>query len=349
MFSFRTTPLLEQEDLTLRRGRIAVLDDETAWHPQYGEYLYYTLARYRNAVRLESLSDARTLGECNAVVIEHQHTGTRFDAFLKQLRDFFLELNRAPKPLSVYIIDRFNPSGRAVEGGHYDGLPHKHGLTLGEIANMYYSEMNASFPLHIISAAAGDAARELMPWCIPQEGGFGSLFSSNFMSGSYLWNGTNVSCGMGTMRPFEMFGAPFMRSLERGKDLAWGDALTWNDVDSPVYDKGVYMRWCSFTPYAGLYAGQKCYGFQMIPNPGEPAYHSLLHTLRLIRFVAASCPEFTLNERMDSLAGSEAVMAWLRGESSYEALREAVKTDEQKWLRKAKKYLLYDEALFRVK
>ena len=98
-----------------------------------------------------------------------------------------------------------------------------------------------------------------------------------------------------------------------------------------------------------LLPGNLCYGFQMIPNPGEPAYHSLLHTLRLIRFVAASCPEFTLNERMDSLAGSEAVMAWLRGESSYEALREAIKTDEQKWLRKAKKYLLYDEALYRVK
>ena len=349
MFSFRTTPLLEQEDLTLRKGRIAVLDDATAWHPGTGEYLYYTLARYRDAVRVASLEERSTLEKCDAVVIEHQCTGNRFDPFLKPLRAFFLEQNRVARPLSVYIIDRLNPSGRAVEGCHYDGLPHKHGLTTGEIANMYYSEMNATFPLHIISATANDAARELMTWTIPQPCGFASLFSANFMGGAYLWNGTNVSCGEGTTRPFEVFGAPFMKRLERGRDFAWEDALTWNDVDSPVYDKGVYMRWCSFTPVAGLYAGQECFGFQMIPNAGEPNYHSLLHTLRLIRFVAEKCPEFALNDRMEFLAGNDVVMQYLHGAADYDTLREALKTEEQKWLRKAKKYLLYDEPLYRVK
>ena len=349
MFSFRTTPLLEQEDLTLRRGRIAVLDDATAWHPQYGEYLIYTLARYRNVVRLASLEDRETLESADAGVIEHQCTGSRFDPFLKPLRAFLLEQNLSKKPLSVYIVDRFNPSGRCVEGGHYDGLPHKHGLTTGELANMYYSEMNATFPLHIISAAANDAARELMPWSIPQECGFGALFSAMFLSGATLWDGTNVSCGEGTMRPYEVFGAPFMARLERGRDFVWENALTWNDVDSPVYDRGAFMRWCTFTPQAGLYAGQLCHGFQMIPNPGETGYNALLHTLRLIRFVRETCPEFAFNDRMDSLAGSETVMDYLRGTAGYDTLRTFLKSEEQKWLRKAKKYLLYDEPLYRVK
>ncbi len=349
MFSFRTTPLLEQEDLTLRRGLLAVLEDPTAWHPQYGEYLHYTLARYRNVVPLASLQDVATLEKADAVIIEHQDTGTRFDPFLKQLRAFFLEQNRSEKPLSVYIIDRFNPSGRTVEGGHYDGLPHRHGLTMGEIANMYYTEMNATFPLHIISAAANDAARELMPWSIPQECGLSHLFSAVFMSGSSLWRGTNVSWGEGTARPLEMFGAPFLQRLERKRDFVWENALTWNDVDSPVYDKGVYMRWCSFVPEAGLYAGQRCFGFQMMPNPGEPQYHSLLHALRLIRFVAENCPEFAFNEQMDSLAGSEEVMAYLRGTIPYDDVRDHIKSEEQKWLRKAKKYLLYPDPLVRVK
>ncbi len=349
MFSFRTTPLLEQEDLTLKRGLLAVLDDPTAWHPQYGEYLHYTLARYRNVVPLASLQDGATLEKADAVVIEHQDTGTRFDPFLKQLRDFFLEQNRSAHPLSTYIIDRFNPSGRTVEGGHYDGLPHRHGLTMGEIANMYYTEMNATFPLHIISATANDAARELLPWSIPQECGLKHLFSARFMSGSCLWRGTNVSWGEGTDRPLEMFGAPFMQRLERKRDFVWENALTWNDVDSPVYDKGVYMRWCSFVPVAGLYAGQRCFGFQMIPNPGEAQHHSLLHTLRLIRFVADNCPEFAFNSQMDSLSGNEEVMAYLRGSVTYDNLRDNIKGEEQKWLRKAKKYLLYPDALVRVK
>ena len=81
-------------------------------------------------------------------------------------------------------------------------------------------------------------------------------------------------------------------------DFAWEDALTWNDVDSPVYDRAVYMRWCCFTPGYGLYAGQECFGFQMIPNPGETQYNSLLHTLRLMRFVKEHCPEFDFYDRM---------------------------------------------------
>ena len=140
-----------------------------------------------------------------------------------------------------------------------------------------------------------------------------------------------------------------MKRLERGRDFVWEDALTWNDVDSPVYDKAMYMRWCSFTPASGLYAGQECFGFQMIPNPGETQYHALLHTLRLIRWVRENCPEFAFNSRMDFLAGNEAMMDFLRGAVDYEALRDTVKTEEQKWLRKAKKYLLYDEPLYRVK
>ena len=151
------------------------------------------------------------------------------------------------------------------------------------------------------------------------------------------------------MRPYEMFGAPFMKRLQRGRDFVWENALTWNDVDSPVYDRGVYMRWCSFTPASGLYAGQECFGFQMIPNPGEPQYNALLHTLRLIRFVRETCPEFAFNERIDSLAGSDTVVSYLRGDTDYDTIRDHLKSEEQKWLRKAKKYLLYDEPLYRVK
>ncbi|MCF0173552.1 MAG: DUF1343 domain-containing protein [Bacteroidales bacterium] len=349
MFSFRTTPLLEQEDFVLRRRPIAVLDDCTAWHPNYGEYLADTLARYRNVTKVTGLKLGNIPPECRALVIEHQDTGNRFDPFLKELRDFFLDLNRSEDPISIYIIDRFNPSGRQVEGVHHDGIPHKHGLTIGEIANMFYTEIGAHFPLHIISANANDAGRELMPWSIPQECGFGTLFSSVFMSGGYLWKGTNVSCGEGTLRPYEMFGAPFMKNLVTSGDFAWGDALTWNDVDSPLYNRSVWLRQCEFIPQYGLYEGEKCYGFQLLPNPAEHNYNSLLHTLKLISFVRSACPEFRFNSKMGALAADERIESYLKGETDYETLRTHLRTEEQKWLRKAKKYLLYDEQLYRIK
>ena len=43
MFSFRTTPLLEQPDLVLKGGKLGLLCNQAAWNPEYGEYLFETL------------------------------------------------------------------------------------------------------------------------------------------------------------------------------------------------------------------------------------------------------------------------------------------------------------------
>ena len=46
MFSFRTTSLLEQPDLVLKRGKLGVLCNQTAWDPERGEYLFETIAKH---------------------------------------------------------------------------------------------------------------------------------------------------------------------------------------------------------------------------------------------------------------------------------------------------------------
>ncbi|NTV18426.1 MAG: DUF1343 domain-containing protein, partial [Bacteroidales bacterium] len=45
MFSFRTSPLLEQPDSVLRSGKVALLCNQASWHPQTGEYLFETLSK----------------------------------------------------------------------------------------------------------------------------------------------------------------------------------------------------------------------------------------------------------------------------------------------------------------
>ena len=52
MFSFRTTPLEEQGDLVLRNGKLGLLCNQTAWHPESGEYLFETLSRRGNLKRV---------------------------------------------------------------------------------------------------------------------------------------------------------------------------------------------------------------------------------------------------------------------------------------------------------
>lgn len=374
MFSFRTTPLAEQPDKVLNTGRVGVLCNQVAWNPEQGEYLFETLYKKGNLKKVlipqkgiseidaldfkgcqfvpfygtdeESLSfQAQQLEDLDALVIELQDIGSRYYYTASTLYNLFQTLHYNDISLSVYILDRENPTGREVEGTMIspelasplgiEGLPHRHGLTIGELANLFYTEIGAKFPLHIVSYLVRSATKFMMPWSIPPSFDISGLFTCNFYSGQYLWNGTNVSCGEGTARPYELFGAPFMKSLlKMDQDL--------------IADPGVFIRWTKFSPLFGKCASEDCYGFQLLPNPGVQ-YHSLAHTIRLMHFVADNCKEFSVNDSFESLLGDSQLSQYILEGGDWTEIKEHIKVEEQRWIRKAKKYLLYDEQLWRVK
>ena len=366
MFSFRTTPLLEQEDRVLRKGRVGVLCNQVAWHPDTGEYLFESLARRGNLVRIftpehalygpmvpgietlevSTVIEAAQLEGIDALVIELQDVGSRYSNYTTLLYNLFKLLKNTGSELSVFLVDRINPSGRQIEGTlGIIGLPHRHGLTLGEVANLFYNDLSARFPLHIISTGAEAVNRELMAWTIPPFSDFSGLFTSNFYSGQCLWMGTNVSYGHGTNRPFEQFGAPWMEPL-----FAYPSQhgfQTWNDPESPIAHPGLHIRWTRFEPSYGIYSGQVCFGFQLMFIPGVN-YHALNHALRLIRFVREECPEFEF-DGMEPLLDDEALLCYLEGQVDWDITSEYIKVEEQKWMRKSKKYALYDDLPWRVK
>ena len=366
MFSFRTTRLLDQEDLVLRKGRIAVLCNQVAWHPDTGEYLFETLARRGNLVRIfspehalygsmvpgletvevsTSLDEAR-LEDIDALIIELQDVGSRYSNYTTLIYNLFKRLKASDSGLSVFIIDRINPCGRQIEGTlGIIGLPHRHGLTLGETANLFYGDLGAKFPLHIISAAAEPVNRELMAWTIPPFSDFSGLFTSNFYSGQCLWMGTNVSYGHGTNRPFEQFGAPWMEQLS---DFDKRHGLeNWNDPEGPLAHPGLHIRWTRFLPSYGIYKEKTCFGFQLMFIPGA-SYHALNHALQIMNFVHANCPEFTC-ERLNHYLEDAALLSYVEGRIDWESTREYIKGEEQKWLRKSKKYTLYGDDPYRIK
>ena len=366
MFSFRTTPFIDQADRILKEGRLAVLCNQAAWHPDLGEYLFETLASRYRLVRIltpehslygtlvegiDTVEVTTDIEDCHiqdidALVIELQDVGSRYSNYTTLIYKLFKRLKASSSEMSVYIIDRNNPSGRQIEGTlGIIGLPHRHGLTLGEVANMFYTEMNAKFPLHIISAAAEAVNRELMAWTIPPFSDFSGLFTSNFYSGQCLWMGTNVSYGHGTNRPFEQFGAPYMEPLS-----GWckrNSVKGWNDTSSPVADEGVFVRWTRFVPSYGIYRDEVCFGFQLMFIPGME-YHALNHALRLLRFVHDNCPDFDCS-RLNHYLEDVALMSYVEGGSDWESTREYIKTEEQKWLRKSKKFTLYGDVPYRIK
>ncbi len=366
MFSFRTTRLLDQEDLVLRKGRVGVLCNQVAWHPDTGEYLFESLARRGNLARIftpehalygpmvpdvdtievSTVIEAADLDGLDALVIELQDAGSRYSNYTTLLYNLFKRLKVGDSQLSVFLIDRINPCGRQIEGTlGIVGLPHRHGLTLGETANLFYSELGARFPLHIISAAAEPVNRELMAWTIPPFSDFSGLFTSHFYSGQCLWMGTNVSYGHGTNRPFEQFGAPWM---ERLFDYPRQHGLqNWNDPDSPVANPGLHVRWTRFVPSYGIYCDQTCFGFQLMFIPGA-TYHALNHALQLLRFIHATCPEFTA-EGLGRYLEDATLAGYVEGRIDWENTRAYIRTEEQKWLRKSKKYTLYGDDPYRIK
>lgn len=366
MFSFRTTPLLSQEDLALRRGRVGVLCNQVAWHPDTGEYLFETLARRGNLVRIltpehslygpmvpgietcevTTTVDGTMLEGLDALVIELQDAGSRYSNCTTLLYNLFKLLKNSGSQLSVYLIDRINPGGRQIEGTlGILGLPHRHGLTLGEVANLFYGDLGAKFPLHIISVDAEPVNRELMAWTIPPFSDFSGLFTSHFYSGQCLWMGTNVSYGHGTNRPFEQFGAPWMEPLF---DFNAKNGFSgWNDPQGPVAHPGLHIRWTRFEPSYGLYSGESCFGFQLMFIPGA-TYHALNHALRLLRFIHGNCPEFR-SENLNRYLEDATLVGYVEGRHDWESTREYIKSEEQKWLRKSKKYTLYGDEPFRIR
>lgn len=212
-------------------------------------------------------------------------------------------------------------------------VAHRHGLTLGELCNLFYAEIGAKYPLHVISALASDYNKDLLPWTIAPASDIPGLFTCYMYSGGGLWNNTNITPAIGTARPYEYFGAPF---------------ITHGPYDRLPVPEGVLLRPCSFKPSAGRYADERCFGYQIMLTPGTQ-YHSLLHTLQLIRYFKDVYPEFTLSEEFYKKLADDKLASYISGDISFQEAKEYVKLEEQKWVRKAKRFTLYEDQPYRMK
>ena len=345
MFSFRTTPLEDQLDKALTDGKVGCFCTQNCWDTSSNRYMYQIFQERGNLVRLFQPEDAEltpgtnhihfdseSLKGLNAIVVEIQDVGSRYFNYTKDIFRLMMLLMVIDEPPALYIVDHINPAGRVVEGTVPTGecesfiprVAHRHGLTLGELCNLFYAEIGAKYPLHVISALASDYNKDLLPWTIAPASDIPGMFTCYMYSGGGLWNNTNITPAIGTARPYEYFGAPF---------------ITHGPYDRLPTPDGVLLRPCSFKPSAGRYAGEKCFGYQIMLKPGAQ-YHSLLHTLQLIRYFKDTYPDFTLYEEFYRKLADEKLAAYLSGEISFQDAKEYVKQEEQKWIREAKRFAL---------
>ena len=354
MFSFRTTPLEDQMDKALTEGRVGCFCTQNCWDTERERYMYDIFRERGNLETVFSPGDSELssepgnisvspeqIMELNAIVVEIQDVGARYFGYTKDVFRLMKTLSEMEDAPSMYIVDHNNPAGRVVEGTMpsgtaEDGTPkiaHRHGLTLGELANLYYAEIGARFPLHIISARATDSNRQLMPWTIAPASDIPGFFTCEMYSGGGLWTETSLTPGIGTARPYEYFGAPFIRH-EKG--------------NIPPSGEHVMMRPCSFAPAFGKYAGELCHGYQIMLEPGAE-YHSLMHTLQLMRYFKDRYSAFVLQPSFRHRLADDVLLDYIEGRTDWAEAREHIKVEEQKWIRKARKFLLYDTPPYRIK
>ncbi len=221
----------------------------------------YSVYGGTDAARRPSLDVLKTL---DAVVFDIQDAGVRFYTYETTL-GYFLEA-AAQAGIELIVLDRPDPiTGSFVQGPvsdagkesftNYWTVPVRHGMTIGELAKMFNAEKNINAKLSIVQMDGwqrGDWFDSTgLAWVNPSPN-LRSVTEAALYPGVAMIEGTNVSVGRGTDTPFEMVGAPWVKSRELAAYLN-GRGIA-----------GVRFVPVTFTPTASVYSGQECQGVNVI-------------------------------------------------------------------------------------
>ena len=203
---------------------------------------------------------AEQLQGLDTLVYDIQDVGTRFYTFSSTLGLCLEEAAR--HNLRYIVLDRPNPiGGLDVEGPIADTLsftayhpvPIRHGLTVGELAQLYHAEKGLKNELQVVKMEGWhrsdfwDAVN--LTWINPSPN-MRSLTQALLYPGIGLLEFTNLSVGRGTDTPFEIIGAPWMEGRKLAAEL--------NARELP----GIRFIPIRFTPKSSIHANTPCTGVQ---------------------------------------------------------------------------------------
>lgn len=199
----------------------------------------------------------------DALVFDIQDAGARFYTYITTMA-YAMEA-AAKKGIGFYVLDRPNPlSGSTVQGPILDAdlrsftgyfpLPVRHGMTVGELAQLFNNENHIGVQLHVIPMHGYQRTEWYddtgLRWVAPSPN-LRTLTQATLYPGVALVEGANVSVGRGTETPFELVGAPWINSVRLAA------YLTQRQI------QGVRFASVNFTPTGNRYAHRRCYGIRL--------------------------------------------------------------------------------------
>lgn len=295
----------------------------------------FSLHGDRRAPGLDQLAD------CDALIFDIQDVGARFYTYVWTMTKAMEAAAEAGVPFLVF--DRPNPIGlERVEGppNRMDcgmvgrkwenapfGVATRHGMTPGELAQLVNEEwLTRRAALSIITIpdhTRGEPFSQTeYPWVSPSPN-MPTLDTAAVFPGTCLFEGTNLSEGRGTTRPFELVGAPWIDAFQLVNDM--------NEQRLP----GVRFREAQFRPTFSKHAGELCGGVQLHVTDVD-AFRPILTGFMLLERILRLWPRQTetrpflsrlagiadLHERILADGAIKLADAWQNDLQAFRALRE---------------------------
>jgi uncharacterized protein YbbC (DUF1343 family) len=230
--------------------------------PRYGIPVHSLYGEVRRPTK-EMMED------CDVVLFDLQDVGCRIYTYVSTL--LYLMEACAETQKSLWVLDRPNPAGRALDGTYLRSgfesfvgvapIPIRHGMTMGELAIWYKKHFHLPVDLHILSMEGYDpTVGPGFGWPLGEKSWVNpspnapNLSMVRCFAGSVMLEGTHLSEGRGTTRPLEVVGHPTvdMGAILKSMEKLNGDWL-----------RGCLLRRCYFEPTFHKHQGQLCNGFQV--------------------------------------------------------------------------------------
>ena len=282
----------------------------------------------------------------DTLVYDIQNVGVRYYTFITTM---LLSMRAAREHgVKFTVLDRPNPiGGNRVEGtllqqdyisfvGAHP-IPIRHGMTIGELALLFNAELELDLQLEVVPMRGWKRSmwydQTGLPW-VPSSPSMPTLDTAILYPGTCLIEGTNLSEGRGTTKPFEWIGAP------------WIDADMWSETLNRMEPPGVRFRPVHFVPSLSKYVDEVCHGVSVHVMDRELAM-PLEIVLYLLATVVEAYPnhfEFLENDGthfIDQLAGTDSLRLALVERRSPADIVQGWRSGLDEFARRREPFLIY--------
>lgn len=286
---------------------------------------------------------AEMLQDVDVLVFDIQDVGTRYYTYIYTMA-YAMEA-AAENDIPFVVLDRPNPQGGLrVDGPVLDPdyssfiglypIPLKHGMTVGELAQLFNTEYQIQADLEVVKMKGWKRSMMYedtgLPFVMPSPN-MPTTDTVNVYPATGLFEGTNLSEGRGTTKPFQLIGAPYIQAHEYANEL--------NELKLP----GVAFRAASFTPTFSKHAGKLTHGVEVyVTDPAR--FESTRTGIAMIQTAHDMYPddfEFLANDFITKLTGNAYVKDMILESAPLEDILRKIEDERDAFLPIRKEYLLY--------